>query len=195
MAAVPYENGLKRQFVRSYLAAILAHGPLLPPSHSLPITMASRLVFAALASASVAVAATTTTVSLYLPDAYYGASALVGSVITVEADKTAFAIGCESGTPSDQCVVGDSSWTIFQGPTTFSQSIVTTWTDYGGELDRSFGIDAAHYANPATSDFNLKTGLTTTGAYESIETGSFTSIQTDDADTEYFDDYVYMTAT
>lgn len=92
-------------------------------------------LLATLASATTTLAAaSTTTVTLIPMFEPEQAKLLAGSVITADADKTGYAIGCKPGTPATSCPFGGESFTMTQGPSMWAGSFHTVVTDYDGPM-------------------------------------------------------------
>ncbi|KAH7165562.1 hypothetical protein EDB81DRAFT_257398 [Dactylonectria macrodidyma] len=89
--------------------------------------MAGSLVLLTLAGAA-AVAAQSTTVSLFLP--MVDAQDLDASVVGVDSAKTTFAVTCPSGADSNDCGLTEAQ-TIIQGPSTFAMTYAYSDAEYG----------------------------------------------------------------
>ena len=86
---------------------------------------------ALLLAGAAAVAAQTTTVSVFLP--MFDEQAVHASVVAADSDKTTYFINCPSSVDSSECGVAYGGQTIVYGPKTFALSYDYDGGDEGKE--------------------------------------------------------------
>ncbi|KAL4989592.1 hypothetical protein BDW68DRAFT_156200 [Aspergillus falconensis] len=144
--------------------------------------MRSPFLALALALAAVAAAESTTTVGLFGSDdnsdsdfAIPSYTSIAGSVVSVNAVQTIYAVSCLSGAKTESCSIKDP-WTITQGISTFRLSAQYTAFEWKPPVTATLDYDCSFqsYSESASCTFSVYYS----GSSDGLETSSSHSTQT-----------------